>query len=119
MKDFRELKVWQKAHKFVLEVYKTTQSFPQEELYGLTSQLRRAAVSTASNISEGCGYDTDREFGRFLKISAGSGSEAEYQLLLAHDLDYINSDKHHSLDEQIKEIKRMLNGLIKKLKANS
>jgi len=119
VRDFRGLKVWQKAHQFVLDVYKMTQTFPPEERYGLTSQLRRAAISTAANISEGCGYDSEREFGRFLKISAGSRSEAEYELLLAHDLAYLTSEKYASLNAQIKEVKRMLNGFIKKLKADT
>ena len=119
MRDFRELKVWQKAHKFVLEIYKVTQSFPQEERYGLTSQLRRSAVSSPSNISEGCGYESDREFARYLEISAGSTSEAEYQLLLSRDLGYIKEDSYRALTNQAKEIKRMLHSFIKKLKPDT
>ena len=83
MRDFRELKVWQKAHRFVLDLYRHTQGFPAEERFGLTVQLRRAAVSVASNIAEGCGREGERDFARFLSIAGGSASEVEYQLLLA------------------------------------
>lgn len=119
MKDFRDLKVWQKAHQLVVAVYKVTQSFPGEERFGLTSQLRRSAVSLASNISEGCGRGSDRELARFLDISAGSSSETEYQLLVARDLGYIDQEQHHVLTTQVKEIRRMLHSFIQKLKADS
>jgi len=115
MRDFRELKVWQKAHRWTLDVYRHTQTFPPQERYGLTSQLRRAAVSVPSNIAEGCGRDSERDFGRFLSIAAGSASEAEYQLLLARDLSYLKDDPHRSLHDQVNEVKRMLNSLIRKL----
>ena len=118
MRDFKELKVWHKAHQFVLAVYRTTQAFPPDERFGLTTQLRKAATSVPSNIAEGCGHHSEREFARFLSIAAGSASEAEYQLLLACDLDYIGKDIHHSLDAQVNEVKRMLNSFIQKLKAN-
>ena len=75
MRDFRELRVWEKAHHFALAVYRETRSFPKEETYGLTSQIRRAAVSIAANITEGSGRDSSREFARFLQIAMGSGSE--------------------------------------------
>jgi four helix bundle protein len=118
VRDFRELKVWQKAHQFVLVIYKVTQSFPSEERYGLTSQLRKAAVSMASNIAEGSGRESEREFRRFLDISAGSSSEAEYQLLVARDLGYINQVQHSDLTKLVKEVKRMLHSFMKKLKAD-
>ena len=85
MKDFRQLKVWEKAHHLALEVYKTTATFPKEEIYGLTSQLRRASVSIPTNIAEGCGRNTNADFARFLQIAMGSASETEYELILAHD----------------------------------
>ena len=119
MRNFRELKVWQKAHQFVLEVYRVTKSFPAEERFGLTSQLRRSAVSVASNISEGSGRHSEREFGRFLDIAAGSSSESEYQLLLARDLGYLGQEPYRSLNNKVEEIKRMLHSFIKKLKADS
>ena len=89
MKDFRQLKVWEKAHQLALQVYKTTVNFPREELYGLTSQIRRSSMSIPTNIAEGCGRHTDAEFARFLQIAMGSASETEYQLLLARDLEFL------------------------------
>ena len=115
MRDFRQLKVWQKAHRCTLEIYRRTQGFPAEERFGLTAQLRKAAVSVPSNIAEGCGRDSERDFARFLSIAAGSASEAEYQLLLARDLGYLQQKAHLQLDEQINEVKRMLNSFIQTL----
>ena len=117
MKDFRTLKVWQKAHELALSVYLVTRGFPREELYGLTSQLRRGAVSVASNISEGCGRGSDADFGRCLQIALGSGSEVEYQLLLAHDLGLLEDSAYHRVAVQCTEVKRMLTALIQKLNA--
>jgi four helix bundle protein len=118
MKNFRDLKVWGKAHQFTLELYRTTRGFPREELYGLTSQIRRATVSIGSNIAEGCGRGTDPEFGRFLQMALGSASEVEYQLLLAHDLEYCPSETYHQLSSAVVEVKRMLAALIAKLNAD-
>lgn len=115
MRDFRELKVWQKAHACVLEIYRHTRNFPTEERFGLTSQIRRAAASVPSNIAEGCGRQGDRELARFLSIAAGSASEVEYQLLLTHDLNFLDDEPYRQLDSQINEIKRMLNAFIRKL----
>ena len=89
MKDFKELKVWEKAHALTLQVYQETRSFPREEIYGLTSQVRRAAASVAANIVEGCGRRSDGEFTRFLQIARGSASELKYHLLLARDLHFL------------------------------
>lgn len=83
MKDFKKLIVWKKAHEMTLNIYRTTKSFPKDEVYGLTSQLRRAASSIPANIAEGCGRNSDAELARFLQIAAGSASEVEYHLLLA------------------------------------
>ena len=85
MKDFRELKVWRKAHELTLAVYQITASFPREELYGLTAQLRRAGSSIAANLAEGCGRNGDAELARFCSMAMGSASELEYHLLLARD----------------------------------
>ena len=115
VRDFRELKVWQKAHRFVLTIYRQTRGFPAEERFGLTSQLRRAAASVASNIAEGCGRDGERDFRRFLSMAAGSASEVEYQLLLARDLGYLDDKIYGLLNEQINEVKRMLNSFIQKI----
>ncbi len=86
MRDFRQLMVWEKSHQLTLEIYQATGAFPREELYGLTSQIRRAAASIPANIAEGCGKDTETELARYMQISMGSASELEYHLLLAHDL---------------------------------
>jgi four helix bundle protein len=119
MRDFRELQVWRKAHAFALEVYRSSGKFPSHERFGLTAQLRRAAVSVASNIAEGCGRTGERELARYLSIAAGSASEAEYQLLLAGDLSYLNDARHRSLDSQVNEVKRMLNSFIQRLASDS
>lgn len=115
MRDFKDLKVWHKAHQFTLDVYRHTKSFPPEERFGLTAQLRKAASSVPSNIAEGSGRTGDRELARFLGIAAGSASEAEYQLLLSKDLAYLAPQIHRDLDQQANEIKRMLNAFIKTL----
>lgn len=119
MKDFRQLKVWQKAHQLTLAVYKASGSLPKEELYGLTSQLRRAATSIPANIAEGCGRDGDAELARFLQIAMGSTSELEYHLLLARDLDFLPTETYTPLHDDLIEIKRMLATLIKKLRVKS
>lgn len=117
MRAFRELKVWEKGHRLTLEVYEVTGTFPTEELYGLTSQMRRSAASVPANIAEGCGREGNAEMGRFLQIAAGSASELEYHLLLAHDLNLINTPNHEHLTREVTEIKRMLTAFIKSLKS--
>ncbi len=116
MKDFRILTVWEKSHRLTLEIYKTTTVFPKDELYGLTSQLRRATSSIPTNIAEGCGRGSDPDFKRFLQIAFGSASETEYLLMLATDLNYLDSLKAKSLGNGIEEIKKMLSSLISKIK---
>lgn len=116
MQDFHQLKVWQKAHALALGVYKATGSFPKEELYGLTSQMRRASVSIPSNIAEGCGRDSQPQFANFLQIAFGSASELEYQLLLARDLGLLNQPGYVALDTEVIEAKRMLTSLIHKVR---
>ncbi len=118
MKDFRELKVWQKAHQLTLTIYRITARFPREELYGLTSQLRRASSSISANLAEGCGRNGDAELARFCGIALGSASEVEYHLLLAKDLDLIGAKDYHDLAQLATEVKRMLTGLLQKLKAD-
>jgi len=117
VKDFRQLQVWQKAHQLALIIYQRTASFPREEIYGLTAQIRRAAVSVPSNLAEGCGREGDLELARYCTIARGSASELEYQLLLARDLTLISSDDYPALEAQTVEIKRMLTALIQKLNA--
>jgi four helix bundle protein len=117
MKDFRNLQVWDKAHQLALSVYRVTVAFPNDERYGLTSQLRRGATSIASNIAEGCGRATDLDFARCLDIAAGSASEVEYLLLLAHDLVILDAEPFRDLSGRVVEVKRMLSSLILTLRA--
>jgi four helix bundle protein len=117
MKDFRNLKVWEKAHQLALALYPITASFPRQEAYGLASQIRRAASSIPSNIAEGCGREGDPELARFCIIARGSATELEYQLLLARDLKLIQPADYETLSAQTVEIKRMLTVLVQKLTA--
>jgi len=117
MKDFRSLDVWKKSHELTLAVYKATASFPTAELYGLTSQMRRAAASIPANIAEGCGRTGDAELTRFLRMAMGSASELEYHLLLSRDLGLIEPDVHTELEATTVRVKRMLTGLIQRLTA--
>ena len=112
MKSFKSLKVWEKGHSMTLIIYKLTYNFPKEELYGLTSQIRRASSSVAINIAEGCGRGSDADFARFLQISFGSASETEYLLLLCYELGYINEKSYLESNLLIQEIKKMLSKLI-------
>jgi four helix bundle protein len=118
MKDFMTLNVWKKGHKLTLAVYKATASFPREELYGLTSQIRRSCSSIPANIAEGCGRNGDTELARFLSIAMGSASELEYHLLLARDLNFLETTEYRELTGEVTEVKRMLTSFIKKLKAD-
>jgi four helix bundle protein len=115
MKDFRDLNVWQKAHGLVLDCYNTTATFPKQEIFGLTSQIRRAASSIPANIAEGCGRRGNAELHRFLQIAMGSASELEYHLLLSRDLNFLKPEKYDDLQAQLTEIKRMLAGLLRKV----
>jgi len=117
MKDFRSLKVWEKAHALTLAIYKATEKFPKQEMYALTSQIQRAAVSIPANIAEGCGKDSDAELKRYFLISMGSASELEYLLILAKDLGYLPENTFQSMTNDLVEIRKMLNALIQKLKA--
>ncbi len=115
MRNFKKYQVWKKSHAMVLSIYRDTRGFPQEELYGLTSQIRRATISIAANIAEGAGKKTDADFARFLYISMGSASEVEYHILLAKDLGYVSNNRFCQLTNDIEEIKKMLTGFIQKL----
>ncbi len=119
VQDFRNLKVWERAHVLALDIYKTSEAFPREERYGLTSQMRRAAVSIGSNIAEGACRRGDPDFARFLQIAFGSASELEYQCLLAADLQLLNSRDYRRLNEEAREVKRMLAALLQRLRAES
>jgi four helix bundle protein len=108
MEDFKDLRVWAKAHELTLSVYQKTRSFPKEELYGLTSQMRRSAASVGANIAEGCGRRSDGEMRRFLQIARGSANELEYHFLLARDLHLLQSAEFADLEAKVLEIQRML-----------
>ena len=115
MRDFRTLKAWQKSHQFALNVYRASKAFPDDEKYGLTSQLRRSSMSIGFNLAEGCGRGSNAGYARFVHIAAGSATESECQILLARDLGYLSDRVSDELDAQIQEIKRMLNGLTRSL----
>ena len=115
LKNYRELKVWQKSYQLCLEVYRITARFPKEEKFGLTSQLRRAVVSVPSNIAEGYGRKTTADYIKSLYIANGSNCELETQLMLTGDLDYVDRDILNVIIDKINEIGRMLKALIKSL----
>ncbi len=116
MRDFREIKVWAKAHSLTLEIYKITANFPREEIYGLTSQLRRSSASVPANIAEGFGRGGNTELARFLQIGMGSASEVEYHILLARDLNLLSKAIYDDLDRRVVEVKRMLASLLLKVR---
>jgi len=118
MKDYRRLKVWEKAHHLTLDIYKVTSKFPREELYALTSQMRRCSASMGANIAEGCGKQGNNELHRFLHIASGSASELDYQLLLARDLDYLTDEEYRRIGASLLEVRRMLTALIQKVGAD-
>ena len=117
-RDFRQLKVWEKAHGLVLAIYSETNGFPKSEQYSLTSQIRRSASSIPSNIAEGVGRGSEADLARFLQIAFGSASELEYQLLLAFDLSYLTKAAYEPLNYELTQVKRMLSAFIQSLKAD-
>jgi four helix bundle protein len=116
MQDFKNLVVWQKAHALTLTIYQTTRDFPSSELYGLTSQMRRSAASIPTNLAEGAGRNTNADFARFVDIAMGSASELTYQVMLAKDLNLIPSEHYLVLERDLTEIRKMLAGLLKRLR---
>ena len=119
MQDFRNLEVWQKAHQLTLSIYRITKRFPDEERFGLVSQLRRASASIGANLAEGCGRGSDADFSRHVQIAMGSACEVEYHVLLSRDLGYVDDASHQTLHEDTARIKRMLTSLLKSLKPDS
>ena len=115
MQDFKKLKVWEKSHNLTLRMYELTSQFPREEIYGLTSQIRRSCASIPTNIAEGCGRGSSADFARFLQIAIGSANETEYLVLLARDLKYLNAE----LINATIEIGKMLTALLKRLKTGN
>ncbi len=112
MRNYRELEVWQKSHRLTLDLYKLSRVFPKEELYGLTSQLRRAAVSIGANLAEGCGRRTGAELARFVRIAMGSASELDYHLLLCRDFEFITAAEYERQSKELIRVRKMLSGLL-------
>ena len=115
MRNYRSLDVWHRSHALVLAIYEHTRAFPEEERFGLTSQLRRSATSVPSNIAEGCGRSTPGDYARFLDVATGSTSEVEYQLFLAMELGLLDPRAHRSLGDQAQTVRRMLYALRKRV----
>ncbi len=118
MKDFRDLTVWERAHKLTLEIYGVTANFPRAELYGLTSQIRRCSASIGANIAEGCGKRGNNEFQRYLQIASGSASELDYHLLLSRDLGFLPDADYRRLAGNLTAVRKMLTSLLQKIEAD-
>jgi len=112
MRNYRDLQVWKKAHDLTLELYRVSQRFPREEIYGITSQLRRAAVSMGVNLAEGCGRRISSELARFVRIAMGSASELDYHLLLSRDLGFMAADEFTSASAKLIEVRKMLTSFL-------
>ncbi|HWG40990.1 MAG TPA: four helix bundle protein [Candidatus Acidoferrales bacterium] len=112
MRNYRDLQVWSKAHNLTLELYRVSRSFPREEIYGVTSQLRRAAVSIGANLAEGCGRRTSTELARFVRIAMGSASELDYRLLLSRDLGFMAANEFASASAVLIEVRKMLTSFL-------
>jgi four helix bundle protein len=116
VRNFKDLKAWERSHRLVLDVYDATGRFPSQEKFGLTAQLRRCCASIPANIAEGCGRSGEAELARFMLISMGSASELEYHLLLARDLGYLSAQHYQELFQEAGDVKRMLSTFITKLR---
>jgi four helix bundle protein len=119
MRNYKDLRVWEEAHRLTLAVYRATQAFPKDERFGLTSQIRRASASIAANLAEGCGRRSDGEMARFVQIAMGSGSELSYHLLLARDLGLAKKEEYDELNACVERVMRMLSALSGKIKSTS
>jgi len=117
-KGFRQLVAWQKAHALTVKIYQVTRDFPREELFALTSQIRRSSSSVGANLAEGYSREHKKEYLHFLSIARGSLAETENFLLLAKDLGYLGEGEYGQIEEQREEVGRVLNGLINSLKDN-
>ncbi len=115
MRDYKKLQVWEKSHQLTLELYKELKDFPKEEMFGLTSQMKRSSSSIPTNIAEGAGRNTNKDFARFLAIAYGSTNELEYQIILSADLLFLEKSKAETFLDKIQEIRKMLHGLIIKI----
>jgi four helix bundle protein len=112
VRNYRDLQVWNKAHSLTLDLYRLSQRFPREELYGITGQLRRAAVSIGANLAEGCGRRTSTELARFVRIALGSASELDYHLLLPRDLEFMSGDDFMRVEKHLTEVRKMLTSFL-------
>ena len=112
MRNYRDLQVWKKAHGLTLELYRVSQRFPREETYGITSQLRRAAVSIEANLAEGCGRQTSNELARFVRIAMGSASELDCHLLLSRDPGFMAAGEFTSASAALIEVRKMLTSFL-------
>jgi four helix bundle protein len=115
MRDFTKLNCWQRSHQLTLKIYSITKSFPKDELFGLTSQMRRSSSSTSTNIAEGCGRSSNPQLKRFFDFAAGSISELQYQLILSKDLSYISESIFKELNIETIEIRKMIYSYVAKL----
>lgn len=112
MRNYRDLQVWSKAHNLTLELYRVSRQFLREEIYGITSQLRRAAVSIGTNLAEGCGRRTSSELARFVRIAMGAASELDYHLLLSRDLGFMAADEFTHASAALIEVRKMLTSFL-------
>jgi four helix bundle protein len=119
VQDFRQLAVWERSLKLTLSIYLETRSFPRDEMFGLTSQIRRSCSSIGANIAEGCGRGSDQDFARFLQIAMGSASELESHLVLAQRLDFLKPEQHRRLEIEVQGIKKMLAKLLIKVRGTN
>ncbi len=119
MHNFRELKIWQKSVTLVKAIYILTQTFPKEEIYGITNQIRRCAISIPSNIAEGCGRNTNKQLIQFLDIAHGSSCELETQLIIANELEFISIDQLNLLMADVHEVQKMIFGFKNSLKSQA
>ncbi len=116
MRDFRKMMIWERSMKYVVLTYTFTKQFPDDERFGLISQMRRASVSISSNIAEGSARNSDTEFKRFLEISLGSAFELETQLIISNEMNYLKNEKFNECLSELQEIQKMINSFINKLK---
>lgn len=117
MQDFKKLRVWEESHSLVLRIYRVTRKFPREEVYGLTSQMRRAVASIPTNIAEGCGMSSGSDFARFLQYALGSICELEYHLILAKDLEYLDAASFGQLADEAVSLRKMIASLLTRVRA--
>jgi four helix bundle protein len=118
MRNFKELRVWDEAHKLTVQLYQDTEDFPRKEMFGLTSQIRRAAASIGANLAEGCGRQSEGEFSRFIQIAMGSASELEYHLLLSRDLEFLTKSAYERAQTQLTRVRKMLSSLLQTVQSS-